>query len=390
MPMTLNRRSFVGGSAAFGGIAAAGGLPLTVAAEQTSAIAVPPVYGPAPGVAKLNANENPYGPSKAALVQMYEASKLGAYYVGESVPMLKAMIAERHGVTPEYISLSAGSSGVLTYLAVAMAREGNILGPDLFWDTTVNAALRQGGELVRLPKSPDLSIDLDAMYAAITEDVSLVHITNPNNPQGTVLDAEALRTFCKKASPKAKVLIDEAYNELTNDPEANSMVPLIREGYDVMVARTFSKIYGLAGMRVGYMIGSPENIEQMSRFGLGDYALNQAGVAAAVASYNDWSFLEMSKSKIVEARQMVLDAVKQSGLTALPSETNFVFVDLGDLDANIFRAEMEKRNVLIRGVYRDYTNYSRVSMGKLDAVAMYVKALPAALDATAAAKPATA
>lgn len=385
MPMNLNRRSFLGGSAAMGGAVAAGSLPLTVAAEQTSALAAPPAYGPAPGVAKLNANENPYGPSKSALVQIYEASKLGAYYVGDSVSTLKAMIAERHGVTPDYISLSAGSSGVLTYIALAMARDGKILGPDLFWDTTVKAALQQGGELKRLPKTADLAINLDTMYAAIGDDVSLVHITNPNNPQGTVLDAEQLRTFCKKASPKAKILLDEAYNELTDDPEGNSMVPLIREGYDVMVARTFSKIYGLAGMRVGYMIASPENIEIMNRFGLGDYALNQAGIAAAVASYNDWPFLEMSKSKVIEAREMVLDAVKQNGLTALPSATNFVFVNLGDLDANVFRAEMEKRNVLIRGVYRDYTNWSRVSMGKLEDVAMYVNALPAALDATAAA-----
>jgi histidinol-phosphate aminotransferase len=388
--MNLNRRRFLGGSAAVGGAVAAGGLPLTVAADQTSALITPPAYGPGPGIAKLNANENPYGPSQSALVQMYEASKLGAYYVGDSVGTLKAMIAERHGVTTDYISLSAGSSGVLTYIALAMARNGNILGPDLFWDTTVKAALRQGGELKRLPKTPDLGIDLDAMYAAIGDDVSLVHITNPNNPQGTVLDAEQLKTFCKKASPKAKILLDEAYNELTDDPEGNSMVPLIREGYDVMVARTFSKIYGLAGMRVGYMIASPENIELLNRFGLGDYALNQAGIAAAVASYNDWPFLEMSKSKVVEAREMVLDAVKANGLTALPSATNFVFVDLGDLDANVFRAEMEKRNVLIRGVYRDYTHWSRVSMGKLEDVAMYVNALPAALEATAAAIPATA
>jgi histidinol-phosphate aminotransferase len=302
--------------------------------------------------------------------------------------MLKAMIAERNNVTPDHITLSSGSSGVLSYLAVAVSQSGKMLGPDLFWDTTAKAGVRQGGEIKRLPKTDDLGIDLDAMYEAITPDVSLAHITNPNNPTGMVLETEALTTFCKKASKKTKVLLDEAYNEVTDDPAANTMVGLINEGYDVMVARTFSKIYGLAGMRVGYMIASPENIELINRYGLGDYAMNQAGVAAAVASYNDWAFLEMSKSRIIEAREMIEAALKSNGLSALPSSTNFLFVNLGDLNAEIFREKMAEQNVLIRGIYGDYTNWSRVSMGKIDAVQQYIDALPIALEATAKAMPA--
>lgn len=380
----LNRRSFLGSSAAITGSLAAVSAFQTPAAAVSSATvtATAPSYGPAPGVAKLNANENPYGPSKAALVQMYEASKLGSYYVGDSVATLKAMIAERNNVTPEHVALSSGSSGVLSYLAVAVSQQGKMLGPDLFWDTTAKAGVRQGGEIKRLPKTDDLGIDLDAMYAAITPDVALAHITNPNNPTGMVLETEALRTFCKTASKKTKVLLDEAYNELTDDPDGNSMVDLINEGYDVLVARTFSKIYGLAGMRVGYMIASPENIELLNRYGLGDYAMNQAGVAAAVASYNDWAFLEMSKSRILEAREMVTDGLKANGLSALPSATNFMFVDLGNLDAEVFRQKMAEQNVLIRGIYRDYNNWSRVSMGKIEAVQQYVDALPKALEAT--------
>jgi histidinol-phosphate aminotransferase len=375
----FSRRSFLGGTAAASGALATVGLPLAAA---PAAAAVPPSldYGPPPGVAKLNANENPYGPSPNAIKEMYEASKKGAYYVGPSVPMLKSMIAERHGVSPEQISLSAGSSGVLTYVAMASGERGNILGPDLFWDTTVQMGTRHGGALVRLPKNDELAIDLDAMYDAITDDVSLVQITNPNNPQGTVLDGEALRAFCKKASQKVTVLVDEAYNELTDKPEYYSVVDLVREGYDVIVARTFSKIYGLAGMRVGYAISSPEKAAMISSYGLGDYAMNQAGVAAAVASYNDLAFLEMSKSKIVEAREMVAAAVKSAGLTALPSATNFMFVNLGALNAETFRQKMAARSVLIRGIYGTYTNWSRVSMGRIEDVQMYIDALPGVLE----------
>ncbi len=386
----LNRRAFLGSSAAMTTTLAAGSTLAPMAAASTAAVspATLPAYGPAKGIAKLNANENPYGPSKAALVQMYEASKLGSYYVNDSVAMLKAMIAERNNVTPDHITLSSGSSGVLSYLAVAVSQSGKMLGPDLFWDTTAKAGVRQGGEIKRLPKTDDLAIDLDAMYSAITPDVALAHVTNPNNPTGMVLETEALTTFCKKASKKTKVLLDEAYNEVTDDPAANTMVGLINEGYDVMVARTFSKIYGLAGMRVGYMIASPENIELINRYGLGDYAMNQAGVAAAVASYNDWAFLEMSKARIIEGREMIEAALKTNGLSALPSSTNFLFVDLGDLNAEIFRQKMAEQNVLIRGIYGDYTNWSRVSMGKIDAVQQYVDALPIALEATAKAMPA--
>jgi len=375
----ISRRLFLGSSAAATGAAIATGVPLAATASAGGTKA--PAYGPAVGVAKLNANENPYGPSPGAIKEALEATKLGAYYVGASVPMLKSMIAERHGVTADHIALSSGSSGALTYIATAAAAKGDILGPDLFWDTTARMGTRHGGEVVRLPKNKMLSIDLDAMFDAITDDISLVHVTNPNNPTGEALDGEALRAFCKKASRKVTVLVDEAYNELTEDPEYTSMVDLVRKGYDVIIARTFSKIYGMAGMRVGYTIASPETTESMVLdYGLGDYAMNQAGVAAAVASYNDLGFLEMSKSRIIEAREMALEGLDSVGLSALPSSTNFMFVDLGDLDAEVFREKMAERNVLIRGIYRDYTNWSRVSMGRLEHVQMYVDALAPVLE----------
>jgi histidinol-phosphate aminotransferase len=337
-------------------------------------------YGPAPGIAKLNANENPYGPSPKALQAMSEAAAHGAYYVGESVPRLKSMIAERHGLTPENISLSSGSSGVLSFFAIAKGKEGKILGPDLFWDTTAKAAERQGTEILRLPKAKDLAIDLDALYERIDDSVSLVHVTNPNNPTGLTLDGDALRKFCVKASKKVTVLVDEAYNELTEDPEYTSMVPLVKAGHNVAVARTFSKIYGLAGMRVGYMLSSPAQARLISQYGLGDYALNQAGVAAAIASYNDTKFLAMAKARIVEAREAIVEAATGAGLKPLPSQTNFVFVDLGKMNAEAFREKMAGENVLIRGIYRDYTNWSRVSMGKPEAVSQYIAALPKVVD----------
>ncbi|MEC8157921.1 MAG: histidinol-phosphate transaminase [Pseudomonadota bacterium] len=371
----ISRRSFFIGSAVAG--------VSTFASARTFSLDSAPVnlFGPASGIAKLNANENPYGPSPKALKAIVEASAHGAYYVRGSAQRLREMIAERHGLSTDYVVLSSGSSGVLTYLALAASQQGKILAPDLFWDTTSLMGVRNSRNgIVRLPKSASLSIDLEAMEGALDSDISMVHVTNPNNPTGMVLDSDELRAFCSRASEKCTVLVDEAYNELTADPATSTMVPLVKAGKNVAVARTFSKIYGLAGMRIGYMIAKPELLEKVKQYGLGDYGLNQAGVAAAVASYNDSAFLEYSKAKIIEAREMVSEALQQNGLTALPSETNFMFVNLGVKNAESFRKAMADRNVLIRGIYRDYTHWSRVSMGKLEDVQQYVDALPVALE----------
>jgi histidinol-phosphate aminotransferase len=380
MSLSMNRRLFLGAVAGAASLVAGG--QLAGAAGQPAGPIRPTVnYGPAPGVAKLNANENPYGPSKGALEALNQAAAQGAYYVNDSVRKLRAMIAEYHGLTPEHVALSPGSSGGLVAAAVLAGQTGNILGPDLFWDTTSRAIENQQlGEIVRLPKADDLAIDLGAMYAAIDDSISMVQVTNPNNPTGMLLDPVALREFCLKASKKALVLVDEAYNELTDMPAANSMIPLVKAGHRVVVARTFSKIYGMAGLRVGYLIGPPDVIESMGRYGIGWYGLNQAGLAAAIASYEDQAFMDMSRNKIREAREMVADAVKANGLSALPSQTNFMFVDLGKLDAEKFRAAMAEENVLIRGIYRDYTHWSRVSMGRLEHVRMSVDALPRVLE----------
>ena len=385
----LTRRALLKGALITAGSVAAAPILGQTHKTQSAVGAIPRVvtgssqkvsYGPSMGIAKLNANENPYGPSPMALRAMEEAIKSGSYYVS-AVPKLKAIIAERNNVTPEHILIGSGSSAPLQWLATKVTRKGHILGPDLFWDTTTKmGSANNDYGIKRLAKTKDLSIDLTSMYNKMSSDIEMVQVTNPNNPTGLTLSPEDLRLFCKKASKKAIVLIDEAYNELTSNPDENTMIPLINEGYNVVVARTFSKIYGLAGMRVGYMIADPELISKISSFGLGDYSLNQAGVAAAIASYNDEKFLRYSKEKIVEARDMLRDAVKENGLKPLPTSTNFMFVDLGSLNAEEFRKEMEKEKVLVRGIYQDYVNWSRVSTGKIADVKQYIKALPKVLD----------
>ena len=195
-----------------------------------------------------------------------------------------------------------------------------------------------------------------------------------------LIPPKQLSDFCKLASKETTILIDEAYNELTDKPQENTMIPLVREGYDVIVARTFSKIYGLAGMRVGYLLAKPETVSEIDSYGLGDYSLNQAGVAAAIASYNDNAFLKYSRDKILEGREMLAEAVTLNGLSFLPSNTNFMFVDLNNLNAEAFRKAMEEEKILVRGIYQDYTQWSRVSTGLIGDVSKYIQALPKVLE----------
>ncbi len=362
----LSRRRMLGVSTL--AVGAIGSVPALAAGGGGA----PPVFGPADGVALLSRNENPYGPSPSALRAIDEQATKGAYYAEGGIQRLAAMIAERHGVTAEHIVIGNGSSEVLNAIGLAWKGRGPMVGPALFWDTCALYATRQGATLKRVAMTPDLEIDLAAMDAAVTPGTSLVHVCNPNNPTGRLIPGATMAAFVQKVCPRATVLVDEAYNELTDDPQASSVIPLIKAGANLIVARTFSKIYGMAGLRIGYSISSPEHAALIRSHIMS--SANTAGLAGAIASYNDEPFLRYSKGKVVEAREMIVDAAKRAGLRVLPSQTNFVFVQVPDADK--LRAAMAERNVLIRGTYGPWKNWSRVSTGRIEDVARYAAALP--------------
>ncbi len=372
--MHATRRNFLAGSAAASSLAAA---RPTMARAQTTPHQAAGMFGPGDGIAMLARNENPYGPAPSALLAAAQVAERGCYYADRGLNYLTEMIAERHDVDPRQVVVGAGSTELLSAIALSWGREGTILCPGLFWDTTVQYGERQGVNAVRVPLSGDMQVDYAAMDAAFDDSVSLVQVCNPNNPTGMLMDAAAVRAMAAMVTPTATLLVDEAYNELVDDPAANTVVDLVREGHDVIVCRTFSKIYGMAGMRVGYAITSEANVQRI-RSHMMSFGGNTCGLAAAIASYDDHGFLESSRGAILEGRAMILDAVAQAGLTALPSQTNFVYVEVPDADA--VQAAMRERGIIIRGAYGEWTQYSRVSTGKLEDVARYAAALPEVID----------
>ncbi|MDA0679125.1 MAG: histidinol-phosphate transaminase [Proteobacteria bacterium] len=320
-------------------------------------------HGPPPGKIALRFNENPYGPSASALKAAAKALEMGAYYPISITDDLLNAISTKNGVALENMVLSSGSNEALQAAFVAWGKKGKVLLPALTYTDHIAYSIRMGVELVTVPLAKDMSIDLEAMAAAVDDGVSLVYICNPNNPTGMALDGDLLRHFCRTVGKKATVIIDEAYNELTDEPDYTSMIDLVREDENVVVMRTFSKIFGMAGLRVGYGMARPDLASIISGHVMA--WPNGPGLAAAYASYNDDEFIRFSRAKVIEGRNMVNETFRKNGIEPLPSQANFVYADIGR-NATLFQKRMNERDILIRGSFELYPNYSRVSMGKLE------------------------
>ena len=347
MQPNLSRRLFLGGA-----LSGAAGFALSPAALAA--------LGPARGYIHLNSNENPYGPSAAALRAAYRASEVGAYYAGSINRELQEAIAAENGLTTDNMVLSSGSNEALSAAVVAWGKQGQILAPSLTYDLHMRYAERIGAQIQRVPLAADMSIDLDAMEKAIDRSISMVYVCNPNNPTGMLIDGDELRAFCRRVSKRATVLVDEAYSELTADPEYSSMISLVREGENVIIMRTFSKLHGLAGMRVGYGMARPDLAARVRHHVMA--WPNVVGLAAAKASFADHEFREYSRSKIVDGRKVVTEAFTRNGIQPLPSETNFVFADIGR-DVDEFAERLLEQRIRIHRSYPGYPTFARVSMG---------------------------
>ena len=354
-PVTMGRRRALQGMV----LGAAG---LALPGVSSGQIEIPP------GQIRLVFNENPYGPSPRALAEVAKILPLTAYYPGEIEDQLLALFMERHQLDPRQLFLASGSNEGLQAAMLAFGERGKVLSPSLTYSDHLLYAEKLGVEVMRIPLRDDMGIDLEAMARAVDDSVSLVYLCNPNNPTGMAIDGDELRAFCREVSAKVPIMIDEAYNELTDKPEYTSMVDLVRGGANVLITRTFSKIFGMAGMRVGYGMGHPDIVKVVR-----DYVMawpNGVGLYAAYHSYLDEDFIAFSREKIVQGREMVNATFRRHGITPLPSQTNFVYADIGR-SADTFAAEMARKNVIIRDAYDGYETYSRVSMGRLDELAVF-------------------
>ena len=325
-----------------------------------------------PGQVRLVFNENPYGPSPKALAEVANILPLTAYYPDDIEGELVELFMERLRLDREQIFLSSGSNEGLQAAMLAFGKQGKVLSPGLTYSDHLLYAQQLGVMVERVPLREDMAIDLEAIARAVDGSVSLVYLCNPNNPTGLAIDGDELRSFCREVGAKVPIMIDEAYNELTDKPDYTSMIDLVRGGANILVTRTFSKIFGMAGLRVGYGMGHPDIVKVVR-----DHVMawpNGVGLYAAYHSYLDEEFIAFSRAKILQGREMVNATFRRHGIEPLPSQTNFVYADIGR-DADVFKAQLASRNVIIRGVFDEYRTYSRVSMGRIEDLRVFDRAV---------------
>jgi histidinol-phosphate aminotransferase len=363
--MALTRRSFVEAV----GI---GGAGLLAARRQAWAGLLEDARpAAAPGPLLLHNNENPLGPGEAVLEAVRAALSEGGpagRYPWEIVPDLGKAIAERFGVAPENVVTGCGSTQVLRVAVQVFTSPARpLVAGQLTYEECAGYADLVGTPVRAIPLDRALQLDLGAMAEA-AKGAGMVFLNNPNNPTGTVHSGEAVDGFVERvlaASPDAVVTIDEAYHDYVTDPSYRSQVSRAVRDPRVVVARTFSKAHGMAGMRVGYALGHPDTIKRLAGWD-GPNALNVAGMVAAMASIKDQARLEREKTRNTEARKFTTDWFAKRGFSATDSQTNFVFVDI-KRPAKAFREACREQGVVVARDFPPFEkSHVRISIGTLD------------------------
>src|SRR5438309_4887821 len=238
------------------------------------------------GVVRLSANENPYGPSPKALKAMNDAFNLSCRYPDEHNDLLIDALAKLNGVNRDQIALGDGSSEILKLCAETFTgpTRGNLVAADPTFEALLNYASGGGAEVVKVPLTSSFSHDLPKMGAAAKN--GLVYVCNPNNPTASITPKSELRDFIAKTPGQTTILVDEAYFHYADGPDYESVIPLVKDHPNLVVARTFSKIYGMAGLRCGYCVAQPETIKRMHPFQMCD-SVNSMAFVAATGSLDD-------------------------------------------------------------------------------------------------------
>ena len=334
-----------------------------------------PQINQVPLKARLLANENPYGPCEAAREAVVQSVSRGNRYSWEEFQKLTALLAEKEGVSPKHILIGPGSTDLLEKTALVNCKPGsNIVSALPTFMTIVRTAQAIGAEWRSISVKTDHSHDLTAMEKAIDQNTRMVYICNPNNPIGTITPAQEIRSFCLRVSSQVPVFLDEAYNEFLEQDYSSSMIDLVRDGKDVMVARTFSKIYGMAGLRIGYLVGQPDRLDQIREKVRNSMALSVTSLMAAQASLQEDEFVRQCRQKNKEAREYVYSQLNKLSMEYIPSHTSFIIFPI-NMPPKKMQERMLAQGVGIRMYTIDEKPWCRVSMGTMAEMELFSKAL---------------
>lgn len=328
------------------------------------------------GVIKLSSNENPLGPSPAALKAVAELLPRLHYYPDGSCHQLRKALSKKFGVGADMIVAGNGTDELLTLIALAYINPGDeaVIAQPTF--SEYEFAVRLMGGIPRFVPlaGEEFRYDLDALAAAVNERTRLLFICSPNNPTGTIVRRDELDRFLSSLPPAVLVVLDQAYAEYVFDPSHPDGIAYIREGRPLLVMRTFSKIYGLAGLRIGYALAPAAVAADLNRV-REPFNVNAAAQAAAVAALEDNEHLARSRALVERGRRQLAAGLARLGLKAVPTEANFCFVDLKTDSRRVCEALL-RRGVIVRsGHVFGCPTCIRVSCGTEEQNARFLKAL---------------
>jgi histidinol-phosphate aminotransferase len=316
---------------------------------------------------RLDSNENAAGPCTAAMDAIREATRLSHVYPFRFEGSLNAAIAKRQGVSRSNVLVGCGSSEILMncVLAFTDARRG-LVAPVPTFEEPARRARHLQRPVHEVPVRADLQVDLDGLARHVPE-AGLIFLCNPNNPTSVALPFDQVRAFIGDAlrrSPEVVILLDEAYIEYANGDGVQSALPLALESPRVIVSRTFSKMYGLAGLRVGYAMGQPALLERLSAFSL-PMSVNTMGLHAAIAATQDGGLEARERARNAEARAFTVGRLEALGVKAPRSHANFVMADVRR-DTVAFRDACFARGIAVGRPFPPLRTHSRISIGTLE------------------------
>ena len=359
------------------------GATLGAAVTRPSGAATPEAAA-GTAIVDLSSNENPYGPSPAALEAMTSSQAVAGRYPDEAERATAEAIARLHGVSPERIVLGSGSSEILRLCDAAFLGPGRTL---VVAEPTFEAVLHYAkvttAEPVTVPLTADFRHDLPAMARACDGRTGLVYVCNPNNPTGTIVTGDELLAFVEKLPATATVVVDEAYHHFVESPAYRSATELVDRFPNVVVARTFSKVYGMAGLRLGYAVTSTANAEALRAHAAWSN-VNAAVLAAAQASLADEGLVARQREKLNGTRRWLVAELGRDGRRTIPSETNFVMIDAGG-DVKPLIEALASRGIRVGRRFAALATWLRVTIGTPEETRAFLKALRAVAPARPAA-----
>ena len=378
--MSVSRRSFLGGAAAaIGTLGSGADLFAQGGQRQPGAPDAAPGQRPSlddyDSMAHLSSNENCWGPPESVMKAMNNAWKYSNRY-GYPDANIVGEIAKHHGVKPENVLLTAGSGEVLDVVGTAYLMGGKkVVGVEPSYSSVYQHATSIKTTAIKLPlNQKDYRQDVAAMIKvanARSSEIGLVYLCNPNNPTGLIVTKQEVKQLLDGIPSGMPVLIDEAYHHFVDTPEYETSVPYVIEGRRVIIARTFSKIAALAGMRLGYAIAPADMIRQMQPYSMGSInALVKHGGAAAL---KDTESQARIKRMTIELREKTIADLRTHGYDVIPSQTNFFMVQIGREIQPVID-EFREKKVLVGRPFPPMTQHMRVSVGTADEMDRFTKA----------------